>query len=163
MKCKIAERAILESFENKNTLTSYEGLLSHLEECPGCREFYKSAAEIMEFGADMADAEVPDGLKIATLEKCLEVIEHVEEAEAGSGHYHKRIPAMIAASIIIIVVATIYWVTSSAVLDAEDLAAAVPRTWALVTVIQNILMLILAPLLFKKIKKKHEPAYLIRE
>jgi uncharacterized protein with PQ loop repeat len=108
----------------------------------------------MNFGAESRELKVPENLERATLGKCLNELRRINASDQSSAVRHKNIPAVILASFIIFVVMTFYWVIYAAILDSADKSADVQQTWALITVIQNFLMLLLTPLLIRHINKR---------
>jgi predicted anti-sigma-YlaC factor YlaD len=163
MKCRNIEKIIIESLENKIDLNADTGVKRHLEECPACMKFYETAEDLMNFGAESREVKVPENLERATLGECLEELQRGEDTAQNFVVRCKKIPAFILASVIIIVVLTFCWVFYAAILDSTDKSAAVQQTWALITVIQNFLMLLLTPLLIRNIKKKKDYNLLYQE
>jgi hypothetical protein len=143
MKCKIYQEMLVST--GSLTVKEQDMLMQHIAECPKCADFQKGITLIQEGLAGIDSPSLPKELDLKTRFLCF------SQVEKKKVRFKVPIPKLIWTGLGIISIITMIWFFQSMQnFNLEEMNA---QTWIVITIIfQNAMMLILAPVLIRKIK-----------
>jgi len=126
-------------------------LNGHLTTCTKCARVYQAISLARNHIDKSTAITLSEELENQTLDLCHEKLAaQVETFEGPFLRFHLNIPKRIWLTLALVVSLSVFWVFSVFLSNSLPEILSIHNTWVLVMMVQNIIMLILSPLLFKK-------------
>ncbi len=160
MNCLEVENLFVESSVlDLDEKTKYE-LSAHLSTCTKCARVYQAISLVRNYLDKSTTITPSEELEKQTLELCHEQLAaHVTTSEYPLSRYNINIPKRIWLIFVLLLSLSVFWVFSVFLTNNLPDILSIQNTWVLVMMVQNIIMLILSPLLFKNYYSR---SYLIK-
>ena len=150
MNCKQIKKIIIESSLNDLNQKTKSELTTHLSGCSKCANVYKTILLVRD-NIDKSSEILPsDELQKRTIELCHEELANKQVFEPQSSRSQITLPKFIWVTITLLLSLTIFWIFSVLIANNLPEELSIQNTWAILLISQNILMLILSPILLKK-------------
>ena len=156
MKCKQVENLIIDADGETYNERSQLELENHIRSCPSCTTFVKNINSIRTNPKILVNVEPSDPLVESTLECCHMELKQKEQIISSRSGPKLTTPNYIWASIIAIVTFSIIWFFPILKELVQENIISDHTIWFFIIIIQNIIMLLFAPIIFKKIRQKQQ-------
>jgi hypothetical protein len=156
MKCKQAELLIIDSNEKDFKEIVKLELENHIRSCHSCATFVKKINSIRTNPKRLINVEPSDSLIESTLELCHLELKQKDQIVTSLPRPKLTTPNYIWATIIAIVTFSIIWFFPVLKKLIQENIISDHTIWFFVIIIQNIIMLLFAPIIFKKTRQKQQ-------
>ena len=157
MKCKDIETLIIESSGEFRDLDERETVFSHIEQCRRCSRLKEEMENMRSHLQQDTKPNLPEDLDKATYLKCLNELHSLQNNKKKSGLQQQihSIPIYMKIVFVSLLVLTVFWIFpifKDFGLAGDSLS--VPTIFGLFWIIQNVMMLLFAPLLIRRYHSK---------
>jgi len=157
MKCKQVENLIIDADEETFNERVKSDLENHIRSCSSCANLVKNIKSIRDNEKRLTTIEPSSSLVKDTLELCHLELNQKDQVVTSFSQSKLEAPNFIWATIIAIVIFSIIWFFPVLKELIKENIISDHTIWIFVIIVQNIIMLLFAPLIFNKIKQKQQP------
>jgi predicted anti-sigma-YlaC factor YlaD len=153
MKCNYIQNLIIENTDvtdpKQNSIVD-----KHLAQCDKCAKFAKNTAQTRRFIRNIELFEPPSYLIDSTMKRCNNVLSGQRENLVNTKNMLSRTPRFLWIILTLLISLTLLWFFALIKADGTSAVTASHIAWAIIILIQNVIMLLLTPLLLNRILLK---------